>query len=208
VLPEMNDKNADIESVVKKALGDDLLLSEILEGLKSKNETLRYNCSKVLFRISDNQGHVLYPRWQYFADFLTADNSYWKMTALSIIANLTRVDRDGNFERIFDTFFGLLDDRSVITAIYAAASSGKIVKAKPHLEVGITNRLLSIDETHHEPGRKDLIKAAVVETFDEYFEQARDRQRMVDFVKQQLASSSPKGRKAAKAFLKRWGQDS
>ena len=53
-LPEMSDKDVNIEHVAEKALADRELLSEILDGLTSKGETLRYNCHKVLMHVSLN----------------------------------------------------------------------------------------------------------------------------------------------------------
>jgi hypothetical protein len=58
VLSELSDKNADIGSIAERALKDRDLLSELLEGLKSRvstksaEETLRYNCYKVLMLIT------------------------------------------------------------------------------------------------------------------------------------------------------------
>ena len=54
MLPEMNNKDVDIEAVAKKALADSELFSTILDGLTSKGETLRYNCHKVLMHVSLN----------------------------------------------------------------------------------------------------------------------------------------------------------
>ena len=56
MLPEMNDKDINIKSIAEKALQDKKLLSELLDGLKYKEETLRYNCFKVLMLISQECG--------------------------------------------------------------------------------------------------------------------------------------------------------
>ena len=77
MLPEMSNKDVDIRTVAEKVLEDDSLLSELLGGLKSKEETLRYNCSKVLTLISQEHGEFLYPKWDYFVEFLNSNNIYW-----------------------------------------------------------------------------------------------------------------------------------
>ena len=205
MLPEMKNKDADIVSVAEKALKDRELLSEILAGLKSKNETLRYNCSKVLTLISEENGDVLYPNWDYFLELLISGNTYRKLSATLIIANLTRFDREGRFEKIFGKYYGILDDKSMIAAIYIASSSGKIIRWKPELETRITDKLLNIDKTHHEEGRKALIKAGAIEAFNEYFAEIKDKDRIIEFVKEQQDSESPKARKLAREFLKKWG---
>jgi len=72
MLPEMSRKDADIRRVADKALADNNLLLELLAGLQVKQETLRYNCSKVLTLLSQTHGEVLYPHWGYFASMLWA----------------------------------------------------------------------------------------------------------------------------------------
>jgi hypothetical protein len=206
MLSEMNDKEPDIAPIAEKALADGALLTEILAGLKSKDETLRYNCHKVLMYISERNGDRLYPEWDYFVELLGDANSYRKMSAIHLISRLTKIDTENRFEKIVDTFYNLLDDKSVIVAIYAAATSGDIVRAKPGLEIEITGRLLDIDRTHHPEERKSLIKAGAIESFDRYFPEARDGERIIAFVREQLHCGSPRTRKLARDFLQKWGQ--
>ena len=206
MLLEMNDKNADIESIATKALRDNKLLSELLDGLKSKEETFRYNCYKSLMLISKTRGEVLYPAWDYFVELLHSDNSYHKMSAVHLLTNLVKVDREDRFQKIFDSYYSLLDDKSVIVAIYVAGNSAQIVRAKPHLENRITNILLNIDKTHHPAGRKELIKAGAIEAFMDFFTDSENKAKIVEFVTKQQDSESPKIRKIAGIFLKKWGK--
>ena len=199
---DLNKKNIDIKAVAKKALKDDKLLAELLGNLHSKNENIRYNSHKVLFFITEQQPQSLYPYWDYLVEFLDSDNTYHKLSAVHLLANLTRIDKKNKFEKVFEKFYGLLDDKSFITASYVCSASGIIAKAKPKLQTKITNRLLDIDKTHHEQERKDLVKAAIIEAFEEYFDQAKNKKRILNFVEQQLNCQSPKTRKAAKEFLK------
>jgi hypothetical protein len=211
VLSELSDKNADIGSIAERALKDRDLLSELLEGLKSRvstksaEETLRYNCYKVLMLISQTHGEVLYPKWEYIIGLLNSENSYHKMSAINLIASLTRVDTENRFNKIFDRYYSLLDDKSMIVAMYVAGNSGQIARAKPQLEHRITTKLLSIAETHHPEGRKELIKGSAIEAFGQYFSEATDKEKILEFVEEQQNSSSPKTRKLAKEFLKKWG---
>jgi hypothetical protein len=50
-----------------------------------------------------------------------------------------------------------------------------------------------------------LIKADIIESFEVFFDNSTDQETILNFAEQQLESSSPKTRKAAKAFLKRHG---
>jgi len=203
----MNDKNVDIRRVADDAAGDDRLLAQLMDGLTSTNETFRYNCHKALLILCEEHGEAIYPEWDRFVDLLRSDNSYRKMSAIHIIARLVEADTDERFSDVFDDFYGLLDDRSMIVAMYVASNSGRIVRSKPGLEPEITRRLLLIEETHHDQGRKDLVKGAAIEAFNEYFGQAGNRDGIISFVKEQLSCTSPKTRKAARSFLREWAGD-
>jgi hypothetical protein len=203
---EINENNEDIAKLATKAIDDREFLSEILHGLKSKNETIRYNCYKCLMVISKTQGEVLYPLWEYFVELLCSDNSYYKMSAVHIITGLTRIDTEDKFAKIFEKYYSLLDDKSMIVAVYVARNSAQIIKAKPGLENKITGILLNIDKTRHPATRKELIKAGAIEAFMGYFPDAGNKSGILDFVMKQQSSKSPKTRKTARAFLKKWGQ--
>jgi len=204
MLPEMRQKEADIEGIAARAIEDDGLLAELLEGLKSKEETYRYNCHKVLMTVTETHAGLLYPSWDYFVEHLSGNNSYHKMSAVHLMANLVKVDTEDRFVRILDKFYGLLDDRSMVVAYYVAQNSAKIIGAKPELENRIVGKLLAIDKTHHPSGRKELIKTGIIEAFDGLFDDTGVRPELIDFVKQQLDSESNKTRKTAKAFLEKW----
>jgi hypothetical protein len=195
-----------LEEAMQLALSDERALREILGGVVSKDDTYRYNCFKVLLQISEDHPMILYPAWDYFVGLLGSSNSYHRSIGLQIIANLTKVDDGTRFDTIFDQYFGLLDDEKVVTARYLAQSAGRIVRAKPHLQARITERLLGIEGTHHAQGRKDLIKADIIQSFEEFFEDSRDKEEILAFVEKQLGCSSPKTRKAAKAFLNKYGK--
>ncbi|MFB0544745.1 MAG: hypothetical protein ACETVN_03440 [Asgard group archaeon] len=197
-------KKVDVENLAKKAIKDKNLLSELLQGILSKKDEKREPSFKALLQISEEHPELIYSEWDYFAELLTSDNSFHKYMAIYLIASLTRVDKENKFEKIFDKYYDLLDDKSVIPPSHTAKNSGKIAKAKPNLQTKITNKLLSIDETHHKPERKDLIKGYAIEAFNEYFEEAENKKEILEFVKKQLKSKSPTTIKKAKEFLKKW----
>ena len=208
---ELNSRNADIDQIALAARGDGALLAELIAGLKLKvsprsgQETVRYNCFKALMAICDLDPAVLYPSWDLFAAMLGSQNSYNKMAAVQLIAGVVAADTQNRFDALFDEYYGMLDDDSMIVAIFVASASGRIVKAKPALEPRISAKLLAIPQTHHTDLRKGLIVAGAIEAFDQYIDQASDRQSIIRFVGHHEGSSSPKTRKLAKEFLKKWG---
>ena len=210
MLIELTDKNADIVRLAEQACRDPSVLAEIAGGLrlkvntKSPEETIRYNCYKVLMHVAATKSEMLYPEWSSFVQLLSSNNSYHKMAAVQLIAALVKPETEDRFEKIFDEYFGLLDDQSVIVSIYVASNAGKMVTAVPALEPRITEKLLGIEKTHHPAGRKALIAAGAVESFGAYIAQSSDRERIIEFVTSQQQSQSPKTRKLAKEFIKRW----
>ncbi len=50
---DLNNKKLDIEGATKIAVKDENLCTKLLENLWSKNETLRYNSSKILFTVTE-----------------------------------------------------------------------------------------------------------------------------------------------------------
>src|SRR4030042_964298 len=204
MLTELNNKKADVVEIAQKAVIDKELITELLQGLNSRNETVRYNCSKTLMIISREHGELLYPSWAYLVEFLHSENSLQKMSVVNLLANLVKVDKENKFEPIFERYFNLLDDKSMILGIYVASNSGQIVMANPHLEKRVTEKLLAIDKTHHTGDRRELIKAGAIESFSQYFALSSNKPEILEFVSEQKGSNSPKTRKLAKEFLKKW----
>jgi len=207
VLGELANKDANIQGVAKQGLEDERGLSGVLQGVLSPKDTIRFNSFKVPMLLSEEHAELLYhDKWDFFADLIGSDNTYHKYIAIYILANLTSVDTENRFENIFDDYYGLLEDKRAIPPSHLPRNSGKIARAKPQLQTRITDRLLTIDETHHRLDRKEMITSYAIEGFDECFEEAEDKERVAEFVRQQLNSESPKTRKAAKRFLQKWGE--
>jgi hypothetical protein len=201
-------KNAEIQAknIIKKVLEENKYFSEILKGVKAKEDSIRYPNAIALEILSENNPEIVYPEWGFFVELLGSNNAYHKSIAISTISNLTVIDKEKKFGAIFDLFFKLIDDKSVIVARKLCIYSGKIAKAKPEFKTEITNVLLSINETQHNPSRKDLIKGDIIESFSEYFEDIKDKKKILEFVMNQLSSSSPSTVKKAREFLSKWGK--
>jgi len=177
-------------------------ISEALEGILSKKDEIRSNSFKVLMHVSEEQPEILYQKFDYLANLLDSDNHYQRYISINILANLAAVDTGNKFEKIFDKYFSNIYGYRTMVAGQAASNAGKIAKAKLNLQTKITKRLLNIEKTHK--GKQiELIKAYVIEAFNKYFSESSDKNKILDFVKAQLDSKSPKTRKLAKEFLRK-----
>ena len=85
---DLRKKDADMEFIALKALKDDDLLSELVENLKSQEETVRYNSFKVLLHITEVKPEMLYPSWDFLEDILDSKNAYWRSSSARFIGNL------------------------------------------------------------------------------------------------------------------------
>ena len=200
----LGNKDVEPEAMANAALDDEQVLQELLNGVLSKNDVVRQSSFQTLNLLSERYPERIYCKWDFFAELIRRGNSFHKYIAIWIIANLAKADPENKFETLFDDYYGLLGDKSVIPAAHVAAKSGKIALAKPELQAEITNRLLDLDNTVQK--HKDLVKASAIEAFDAYFEQSKDQTRIIEFVEAQLNCESPKTRKIAKEFLEKWSK--
>jgi hypothetical protein len=195
-----------ISNLAQRASRDPEALSALLLALAPLNtdEKARNRAFQALMLVAQRHPEALLPRWGELATLLKGGRAFSRYPAVHILAALAPSEEEGRFEKAFEAFYSLLDDEAISVAAHVAWLSGKIAKAKPNLQRRITRRLLSIDETHFDAGRKDLIKSYAIQAFDEYFEDAKEKKAILLFVRDQLGAKSPRSRKAAKEFLKKW----
>lgn len=198
----------DPETMARHALHNQRALQDLLEGVspRTQKSVIRESSSKAILYLSVEHPQVLLPHWAYIVKLLKSDNGFSKYVAIHTIANLVTAGDEGRFERAFNAFYKLLDDESVMVASHVAGVSGQIARAKPQLRPKITQRLLGIPQTHFPAERQALITSYALLSLNEYFADAapRDQDRMLAFAQQQLDCASPKTRKLAKDFIKKW----
>jgi len=198
----------DPQMMALHALSNRRALHDLLDGIspKTQKSIIRESSSKAVLYLSEQQPEVLLPYWAYFVKLLKSDNGFSKYVAVHVIANLVTAGDDGRFEKSFSTFYKLLDDESVMVASHVAGVSGQIARARPLLQPKITQRLLGITQTHFPAERQALIISYAIPSLDEYFaaSPAREQDRILAFVQLQIDCASPKTRRLAKDFIKKW----
>jgi hypothetical protein len=148
--------------------------------------------------------HLL-PHWDYFVQLFKSNNGFSKYVAIYVVASLSTAAPD-RFASTLEEYFTLMDDESVMVASHAALNAAKIARACPSLQTEIINRLLSVDQTHHDPGHLGLVKAYVVEALDALYPSVSNQSEILEFVSAQIECPSPKTVKLAKVFLKKWAK--
>jgi hypothetical protein len=203
---DLNDKKIDINVLVQKAYADPLLLIQLIKNVSTddRNATSRYNSFQALEKIAESYPELLSPYWDEWVAMLSSDQAHSRYIGLHLIAALAVSRKEKRFKDIINQYFQLLDDESIINAMHTAGLAGKIVKAKPELKKIITEKLLSVDKTHFEKRRQDLISSYALNSFDQYFLESDDKEKICLFALNHVDCGSPKARIEAKKYLKKW----
>jgi hypothetical protein len=198
----MKKEPANLYDAVQPVLKDAALRDELVEGSFAKNETCRYNCVRVLFRAMETKPGLFYPYWNRFAGGIDSPNGFHRSVGAQAIAHLASVDTDHKLDPIFDHYLTLLDDPKVMVSHYFLETMPLIYRTRPDLQSMIIARLFGIEKTKHPSSRKDLLKADVINIFDQLFDtlSVKDKKKALAFTRDQLECSSSKTRKAAKEF--------
>ncbi len=194
---------ARLYDVVGPVLQDASLRDALVEGSFDKDENLRYNCVRVLFRAMSQKPELFYPYWHRFAVMIDSPNGFHRSAAAQGIAFLAAVDSECRLDKIFSHYLGLLDDSKVMVSHYFIETLDRIYRVRPDLQAKIIKCLLGIDKTRHLPPRRELLKATILGVFDRLFGilPVKDQRRALAFASSALESQSGKTRKTAKAFL-------
>ncbi len=175
-----------------------------INGLQSDNDKVREKYFKILYPICDSNPELLYPYWDIFTEMLHKPEVSNKYYAIHFIAKIVKVDFDNRFDEIFNYWFNeLLNEESPVVSAHVAEKSGLIAKAKPELETKITELLLNTEKTS-KCRHIDLQKAYLLSAFDMYFDGISDKEKVVEFIKAQQKSPSPKTKKKAKELAEKY----
>ena len=176
----------------------------LVEGSFAKDETYRYNCVRVFFRALEKEPALFYPYWERFAQGIDSPNGFYRSSSAQALAFLAAVDTEWCLDPILDHYLDMLDDDKVMVARYFVQTIHLVAEARPDLRGKVIARLLDVENTRHTESRKSLLKADIINVFDQLFEalSAQEQVNVLAFVEKEQTSKSPSTRKAAKAFLK------
>jgi len=201
------------KSLTKKELLQNIkqnfnLLPVILDGVFSSKAAIRYGCAKVLMDLSEEYPEKLYPYMNFFINLLDSKFRILTWTAMAIIANLTRVDTQKKFDAAFDKYYAFLNDEYMVTVANVVGNSGKIAAAKPYLRHKITNELLKVENISTTPHLTEECKRVITEktikSFNLFFDEVEQKEKVISFVRSHLNSSRKTLREEAENFLNKW----
>ena len=208
LVQKLGDKSITKEQLLEKVRHNYDLIPELLSGISSSKPTIRYGCGKILMDISEEKPEKLYPYMDFFINLLESKYRILTWNAIIIIANLTKIDNENKFESIFEKYYSLLENDYMVTVANVVGNSGKIALAKPHLTQKITDKLLTVDNISTTPHLSEECKRVITEhaikSFNMFFPQIKQKEKVISFVKKHLNSSRKTLRTESENFLKKW----
>lgn len=208
LLEKLVDKSITKEELKEKVENNFSLLPEIVNGMSSDKAAIRYGCGKVLMDLSEEKPEKIYLHMDYFIKLLDSKYRIITWQAMAVIANLTRVDSEDKFDKIFDKYYSFLNDEYMVTVANVVGYSGKIALAKAHLIPRITNELLKVENIKTTPHLTEECKMVIAEkaiqSFDMFFDMVEDKDEVFLFVKKHVGSSRKSLQKSAEQFLQKW----
>jgi hypothetical protein len=210
LLRRLASKSLAKDELRQKVEQDFSLLPILLNGISSPKAAIRYGCAKILMDLSDVYPEKLYPYMDTFVKLLNSKYRILTWNAMAILANLAKVDRNQQFDAVFDRYFGFLNDKYMVTVANVVGNSGKIALSKPYLIPKITEKLLKVENIAVTPHLTEECRRIIVEkaigSFDLFFEKVEQKEKVFSFVERQLSSPRRTLRTRAENFLKKWRQ--
>lgn len=207
LLTRIADKNVNIDKYVEDVFNQDGLKKEIIKQLISNdNIMVYYHCYYIISNASEKRPELFYEYWDDFALLLNHKNSYHRDIGLTIIANLTKVDENDLFSKIFQDYMKHINDDKFMTARCFVQNTRKILKNKNGIIEHVVGFLLDVDNKCIYPEKqKELLKCDIIEVLDEVYQRIDDKKSIYQFIKIALRSISPKTKNKAKEFMKKYG---
>jgi hypothetical protein len=179
-----------------------------LADLQSDSAEVKYCCAKNLIAISKENPARLYPHIDTFVKLLDGDNNVLKWTAIIIIGNLARVDKEKKVDRLIGRLVGFLNAGKLITANNATMALASIAIAKPQYQKQITKELLKVEHYEYDTDEcRNIAMGKVIEAIGLYSSQLNDKKAVTEFAERQTKNTRNATRKKAERFLKKLSED-
>lgn len=193
----------DLDAFVRLAIEDEDTRSELVRQMITHPDIMvYYHCYEVLSKASQAEPQLFYPYWSDVAPLLDHPNSYHRDFALTILANLTSVDQQGQFASLADRYVAHINDEKFCTAQYCVRNCQKIIAHKPHRLDFFLDHLLDLDARCDFPiKQKELLKFDVLTILEQVYERSSRKDQVNAFICKASESVSPKTRKKVKQLL-------
>lgn len=197
----------DIEIIANQIIEKPELVDELVLLLEKEKSALKFSIDKLLRIISEKKPEIVYPYFHVFVRSLDSENKFLKWGAILTIANLTVVDSENKFDKIFKKYFRLIDGPDMVAAANAIGNAGKIVSAKPYLLQKISARVLEVQKAKYYHKKKlskecrNVVIGQAIDYFREVLKTDEPDENTLSFIKKQKRNSRPQVAKKARLFI-------
>lgn len=175
-----------------------------LADLQSNSAEVKYCCARNLIAIAKEDPARLYPHIDTFVKLLDGNNNVLKWTAIIIIGNLARVDKEKKVDRLISRLVGFLNAGKLITANNATMALAGIAITKPQYQKQITEELLKVEHYDYDTDEcRNIAIGKVIEAIGSYSSQLKDKKAVIEFAQRQTNNTRNATRKKAERFLKK-----
>ncbi len=201
---KMNDKSIDKALIANEVGSQPELLPLVIKGLAHNRANIKYGCAKVLLLLSETTPALLYPHIDFFIGMLDSDKTILQWNAILIIANLARVDSQYKIEQIFDRYFAPISGPVMITANNTIIGGGRIAATRPELADRIIDKILQVNTAQYQSDEcRYIASGEAILAFERCYEYINDKERVIQFVQEQLDNPRKGTAQKAVAFLKK-----
>ena len=199
-------KDFELDQFVRLVVRDSGIRDEVIhQMLTNPHIMVYYHCFEVISKASQQEPDLFYAYWQDIVSLLDHQNSYHRDFALTILANLTEVDREDRFLMVFEAYCEHFNDEKFMTAQCFVKNCGKILKHKPERRETIAALLMDVENRCNYPVKqKELLKADILDVLDEVYFDLPVRKKAEQFFRQAGDSLSPKTRKKARVLIRKY----
>lgn len=209
LLTELRKKDDNAELIIELILQDLSLVRGTIYGIASVEARTKFKCIKVLRTISKIKPAILYPYFHFFERLLDHENNIIKWNAIDIIANLAEIDTGRRFDKIFNRYYELLNEGSLITAGHIVDNSGKIAKVKHNLREQITNHILSVERVSLPTDEcRSILNGKAILALGQYLNHIRNNDAVIAFAKRQINSKRSATKNKAEELLRKIQRES
>jgi hypothetical protein len=196
-------RGADTAALAEKVIRDPALLPELVEGLAADTARVKFGCAKILRLLSERQPELLYPHFDFFVGLLDHKNKILQWEAITILADLARVDTEDKFSAIFSKYFAPVPGPVMITAANVIGGAARIALARPHWADRIAREILKVARAQYQtPECRNVAIGHALNALAEFLHLLRDLGPVLRFVRRQVKNTRPATRQKAERLLK------
>lgn len=207
LIERIKQKGIEIEELVNEVVYKPELVPVLIDIIETEKSSIKFTCEKILRLASERNPEAIYPYFRFYANLLDSDNTFLKCGAILTIANLVSVDTQNKFEKIFEKYYSIISDTSMICAANVIGCSVKIAFSKPKLVGRIVKEILKVEKAKYKSKGvlsrecRNVACGQAIKSFEELYNKIENKKPVVDFIMRQLKSTREPVKKNAKKFL-------